>query len=300
MGKGLRRAAWTVAALAGAVGVLFGAAWFYSEQAMQTRYVLSDPPLRGTGDAAEAARGAHLYQVLGCVDCHAAGGVGKEVFDAGPVARVVAPNLTPTALAGRYDADQLAAAIRHGVGPDGRPLRFMPSADYHELSDADTAALVRHLQSLPDSGNDPGAFELRPLGRVLFMLGQFELLPARHLDHAPRVRTSPAPGPTAEYGGYLAQTCTGCHGKDHGGQHVPGTPADFPDAANLTPHANGLAGWTEADFVRVIREGRRPDGRELHPLMPWRTYAAMTDDELRAIWRYLSALPPRERKAAKG
>ena len=96
----------------------------------------------------------------------------------------------------------------------------------------------------------------------------------------------------ADYGAYLAQTCTGCHGPDLAGQRVPGTPPELPEAANLTPHANGLAGWSEADFVKVIRQGLRPDGRELHGFMPWKVYAHMTDDELRAIWLHLSALPP--------
>ena len=74
---------------------------------------------------------------------------------------------------------------------------------------------------------------------------------------------------------------------------VPGTPPELPAASNLTLHANGLAGWTEADFIRVIREGKRPDGRELHGFMPWRIYGAMTDEELQALWRHFESLPPR-------
>ena len=31
--------------------------------------------------------------------------------------------------------------------------------------------------------------------------------------------------------------------------------------------------------------------------MPWRTYSAMTDDELRAIWAHLAALPAKPGKA---
>lgn len=298
MGKWFKRAAWMAGLFVGAMGALFVAAYAHTGRALDQRYEIKDPPLYFSGDAAEAARGAHLYTVLGCVECHAAGGVGKVVFDAGPVALMVAPNLTPAALADRYNADQLAAAIRHGVGPDGRPLRFMPAADFMNLSDADTAALVRHLQTLPASDNQPGEIEIRPLGHVLAMLGKFDLVPAAGIDHSPRVRTSPAQGATAEYGAYLAQVCTGCHGRDLAGQHVPGTPPELPDAANLTLHANGLKGWSEADFITVIRTGKRPDGRELHGFMPWRVYAAMTDEELRAIWLHLSALPPLPGKAS--
>jgi cytochrome c553 len=292
MGKWMRRLAVLAGLFLGAVVLLFGVAWFKADAALATQYTIDDPPLAFAGDAAEAARGAHLYTVLGCVECHAPGGTGKLFFDAGPVGRVFAPNLTPPALASRYDADGLAAAIRHGVGADGRPLRIMPAGDFAQLSDADTAALVRHLQTLPPSDHHPGDTEIKPFGRVLYLLGKLDLVPAEHLDHTPRRRESPAQAATAAYGAYLAQVCTGCHGRDFAGQRVPGTPPELPPAANLTPHANGLAGWSEADFVRAIRAGQRPDGGELHPFMPWRVYAAMTDDELRAIWLHLSALPP--------
>lgn len=281
-----------LAAVVVAAAGLYGVARWRTATALDQVYAIADPPLVFAGDDAERQRGAHLYGVLGCAECHGGDAAGKVVFDAGPVAAVVGPNLTPPALAGRYDADALAAAIRHGVRADGRPLRFMPVGDFHGLSDADTAALVRHLQSLPPSDNAPGAFRIGPLGHVLFLFDQLHLVPARDIDHTPRTRTAPAEGPTAEYGAYLAQVCTGCHGADLAGQRVPGTPPELPPAANLTPHADGLRGWSEADFVRAMRDGVRPDERTLHPFMPWKAYGAMTDVELRAVWAHLSRLPP--------
>jgi cytochrome c553 len=292
MGKWIRRLGVVVVVLVGAVALLYGAARWKAASQLATGYDIQDPPLAFAGDDAELARGAHLYTVLGCVECHGANAVGKVVFDAGPVATVVAPNLTPPRVADRYDADALAAAIRHGVGPDGRPLRFMPVGDFKELSDADTAALVRHLQTLPPSDNAPGEFRIGPVGYLLNLFGKFELVPAGTIDHAPRARTAPAEAPTAAYGAYLAQVCTGCHGAGWAGQRVPGTPPELPAAANLTPHADGLGAWTEADFIRAMREGRRPDDRELHPFMPWKVYGTMTDLELQAVWAHLSSLPP--------
>jgi len=292
MGKILKWVAIVAGVLVLAVALLYGVAWQHAESALAKVYVVNDPPIAFAGDEAEAARGAHLYGVLGCVECHGPAAEGRLVLDAGPVGQVVGTNLTPAALGSRYDADTMAAAIRHGVGPDGLPLRFMPADDFMNLSDGDVAAIVRHLQSLPSSGNQPGETRLGPMGRVLFLFGKINWIPAEHIDHAPRVRTAPAAAASVEYGGYLAQVCTGCHGKDLAGQRVPGTPPELPVAPNLTLHANGLQGWTEADFIRVIREGRRPDGSQLHDFMPWRIYAGMTDDELRAIWLHLSALPP--------
>ncbi len=286
-----------VAVLVLAIGGVFAAAWFKTEQMLARHYEITDPPLAIARDAASVARGAHLYNsVLGCVECHGAGAVGKLAIDAGPVGQVFAPNLTPAALGGRFDADGIAAAVRHGVRPDGTPLRFMPSGDYAHLSDADTAALVAYLQSLPPSTNAPGDTHFTPLGRTMAMFGMLELTPADKIDHSPRVRAAPVAGPTAEYGAYLAQSCTGCHGGTFAGQHVPGTPPDFPDAANLTPHADGLKSWQFADFQRALRTGKRPNGRELAGFMPWRVYATMTDTELAAIWAHLSTLPPQASK----
>lgn len=292
MRKWLKRLGWLVVALVATVVGVYGLARWKLSSALAKQYDVRDAPLVFAGDDAELARGAHLYTVLGCVECHGEGARGKMVFDAGPVAKVVAPNLTPPVLAGRYDADALATAIRHGIGPDGRPLRFMPVGDFKDLSDADTAALVRHLQTLPSSDHSPGRFEVGPVGHVLYLFGKLHLVPAADIDHAPRTRVAPAEAPTAQYGAYLAQVCTGCHGVDLAGQRVPGTPPELPAAANLTLHADGLAGWTEADFIRAIRDGRRPDDSELHPFMPWKVYGAMTDVELQAIWAHLAALPP--------
>jgi len=287
--------------LAGLVGVLVLAAlalvavaWFHSERAMARSYVASDPPLTVSRDPETLARGAHLFATRGCGDCHGAHGEGKLVFDAGPVAKIVAPNITTGGHLMHMNADQVAAAIRHGIRHDGHALVFMPSEDFHEMSDEDTAAIVAHLQSLPASKNVPPPLEVRPLGRILYLFGKFPLLPAEHLDHSPRARSAPAIAATAEYGKYLAQGCTGCHGRDFAGQHVPGTPPEFPDAQNRTPAANGH--WQEADFFRAIREGKRPDGSAINPFMPWQTFAKMSDVELSALWAYLHTLPPVESK----
>ena len=277
-----------------AVLALVAVAWFRSEQAMARVYTVSDPPLAIRSDPQTLARGAHIFATRGCGDCHGAAGEGRLLFDAGPVAKIVPPNITAGGRLKGMSADQVAAAIRHGVRVDGRPLVFMPAEDFHEMSDADVAALVAYLQSLPPSANDPGAMEVRPLGRVLWLFGKFPLLPAETLDHAPRARTAPAVAANAEYGRYLAQGCVGCHGSKFDGQHVPGTPPEFPDSRNLTPAA--LAGWQEADFFRAIREGKRPDGSAINPFMPWQTYAKMSDTELSALWAYLRTLPPVETK----
>jgi len=105
-------------------------------------------------------------------------------------------------------------------------------------------------------------------------------------------RAARAIASSAEYGKYLAQGWVGCHGTTFAGQHVPGTPPEFPDSRNLTPAA--LGSWKEEDFFRAIRSGKRPDGSAIDPFMPWQTYAKMSDTELSALWAYLRTLPPVE------
>ena len=277
-----------------AVVALYAVAYLRSEQALAQTYAVSDPPLTVQRDAATLARGKHIFDTRGCGDCHGAAGEGRVLFEAGPVMKIVPPNITTAGRLKGATPEQVAAAIRHGVAANGRPLVFMPSEDYHEMSDEDVAALVAYMQALPASANDPGPTEVRPLGRVLWLFGKLPLLPAEHMDHSPRARTAPALAATAEYGKYLAQSCVGCHGSNFAGQHVPGTPAELPDARNLTPA--GLANWQEADFFRALREGKRPDGSAIDPFMPWQTYAKMSDVELAALWAYFKTLPPVESK----
>lgn len=273
--------------VAGVAG-LFGIAWLVDRNAAATVYAVNDPALSIPTDSHALAQGAHLFATRGCADCHAADGAGREVFDAGPVVRVVAPNITPAVLQQRgYDADRIAAAIRHGVRPDGTPLLFMPVHDWHNLGDADTAALVAYMATLPAREHDPGASVIRPLGKVLAMFGRFPAYPAATLDHSPRQRATPEVKVSVEFGRYIAESCTGCHGKNFAGGLVmkPGT----PPTANLTPTA--LANWSEDDFIRSMREGKRPDGSSIDSMMPWQAYSKMTDVELRSLWQFLKRLP---------
>ena len=64
-------------------------------------------------------------------------------------------------------------------------------------------------------------------------------------------------------------------------------------AANLTPDATGLAGWTADQFIQTMRTGRRAGtGRALLPPMPWQNLTALSDDDLRALFAYLQSLKP--------
>ena len=63
--------------------------------------------------------------------------------------------------------------------------------------------------------------------------------------------------------------------------------------SNLTPHdEKGLGKWSTAEIVTALRTGERPDGRILAPVMPWMSFAKLTDDDAFAIAAFLKSMPP--------
>ena len=119
---------------------------------------------------------------------------------------------------------------------------------------------------------------------------------------APRAR---AETPT-ERGAYLVNgilSCGNCHSPHDpdgtvsgpplsGGPAIP-TPGFTAYAPNITSDpATGIGGWTEAQIVTALREGRTPDGRVLRPPMPVGLYRVMSDRDAYAVAAYLGVLPP--------
>lgn len=114
-----------------------------------------------------------------------------------------------------------------------------------------------------------------------------------------------------ERGRYLAtiMDCAGCHNEGAfspepqkgylaGGTvgfEVPGMGIFYPP--NLSSHPDaGIGRWSEADIVKALRTGERPDGRVLAPAMPWPAYSKLSDADMRALAAYLKSLPPSPRK----
>jgi hypothetical protein len=64
-------------------------------------------------------------------------------------------------------------------------------------------------------------------------------------------------------------------------------------AANLTPDVTGLGPWTDQQFIQTMRTGKHLGvGRALLPPMPWFDAAALTDQDLKALFKYLRSLKP--------
>ena len=62
---------------------------------------------------------------------------------------------------------------------------------------------------------------------------------------------------------------------------------------NITPDLEtGIGGWSDAEIIAAIREGRRPDGSIIGPPMPIGLYRGMADRDVEAIVAYLRVVPP--------
>jgi mono/diheme cytochrome c family protein len=242
-------------------------------------------------------RGKYLSEsVMSCnTACHTGNetpfiGVAEEIHE-GPISGVFAvPNLTSdneTGLGTWTDAE-IARAIREGIDKNGKSLVIMPSSNFHNMSDADVAALVGYLRNLEPAKNEVPPLQLNAIAKVLLAVGMFGPSPVG--EPITQAQQTPPAG-TAEYGAYLVSLgmCRDCHGKDLNG----GTSGPAGFAPNLTPGGE-LASWDETDFLTAIHSGVTPSDKVLSEEMPWKAYGKMTDEDLTAIWLYLKSLPAME------
>ncbi len=207
---------------------------------------------------------------------------------------------------GRYSNAELAYLLRTGIQQDGDFIPFMPQ--FTHLSDSDIRNIIAYLRS--------GAPELAPsevaqpaaqpsfLGKILVRT----VMKPRPYPAQP-ILDPPADNAVA-LGRYLVTAkldCFGCHSPD-----FMKVDSDFPEktpgylsggnelqdeegkpifSRNITPDKEtGIGNWTEEQFVKAIKTGIRPSGPALR--FPMTPFAALTDDEAKAIWAYLQTVPP--------
>lgn len=105
----------------------------------------------------------------------------------------------------------------------------------------------------------------------------------------------------AKRGEYLSKAggCIGCHtetrkdAQPYAGGRALKTPFGTFYGPNITPHPQaGIGAWSEADFVRAMREGKRRDGANYFPAFPYTSFTRVSDADLRDLWAYLRSLKP--------
>lgn len=270
---------------------------------------LTEAELRELGDevddeAVEAialeraiARGKHLTTArYVCTACHGADFGGGVMVDDPAVGRLLGSNLTKGegGVTRDYTAADWDRIVRHGVKRDGRPA-LMPSEDFMAMSDRELSDIVAYIDSLPPVDNAVPASSLGPVGKFLVASGKFRLSAELIHDHeAPHAPEPPPAEVSVEFGRHIAQVCAGCHRPGFEGGPIVQGPPGWPTASNLTPHDDGLGGWSFEQFETLMRKGVRPDGMPTRaPMAEVASFASvMTDTELRALWTFFRSLDP--------
>ncbi|AKU94154.1 Putative diheme cytochrome c-553 [Labilithrix luteola] len=261
---------------------------------------------------ARVERGKALAAIL-CTDCHLNADTGtltgRKMSDLPPdFGSVVSKNITRDEEKGigHWSDDELRYLLRTGVRPDGQyvPPYMIKLA---HLSDEDLDSILAWLHSddplvAPTKVDPPGVTQPSFLVKALTHAA-FKPLP---FPQKPMV--APPVSDRVAYGRYMvtALDCFGCHSADFKSMNVlePEKSEGYLGGGNLLKDVNGsdirsanitfdeetgIGRWTEAQFVRAVREGFRPDGRVLHaPMMPM---PQLREEEVAAIYAYLRTVP---------
>lgn len=241
--------------------VVVTAAYSVSSYRFSQKVTFTDSTPIVTMDSASIAKGEYLVRAITkCADCHGQDLGGQMVIDDAALGRFYAPNLTSglgSVTAALSDADVINE-IRHGLAPDGRKLMFMPVRDWATMADADVAAIVAYLRSLPAVDRESQRSTVGPMGRALYVAGQLPLFESELITHDSIVRLRPETGVSVEYGRYLAQIggCTGCHGPTLSGGKIPGTPPRLQTGGE--PHAGRNRPLHGSRFLPCHARGQAP------------------------------------------
>jgi mono/diheme cytochrome c family protein len=70
------------------------------------------------------------------------------------------------------------------------------------------------------------------------------------------------------------------------------TPFGVYYSTNITPdRETGIGGWSDADFVRAMREGLSPSGDHYFPVFPYTSFTGLREQDLLDLRAYLASLP---------
>ncbi len=279
------------------------------------RYSVPTVDIRIEPSPDRVARGKALASMLFCVQCHvdpATGVMSGKRLDEIPAFLSPKPysaNITrhPEKGIGNWSDGELAVYLRTGIDRQGRLAPpWMPRV--HNLADEDLYDLIAFLRSdeplVRPNIDGPGRGSLSILGRVLF---RYTLRPPVY-PKTPII--APDISDRVEYGRYVVQakaTCFRCHSAsftklDHehpersagylgGGNALADAGGEPIFSPNITlDDDTGLGRWSEAEFVRAVREGIDRHGKPLRG--PMQLYPELSEDEVKAVFSYLHTVPP--------
>ena len=91
--------------------------------------------------------------------------------------------------------------------------------------------------------------------------------------------------------------CSGCHTVPDKPPYSGGVPVKTPFGtvygSNITPEAGtGIGNWSEAAFVRAMREGIARDGRHLYPAFPYDHFTLAASQDLSDLYAFVMTRAP--------
>lgn len=103
---------------------------------------------------------------------------------------------------------------------------------------------------------------------------------------------------------FWAGGCASCHATPVDGRRAKGadklilgggmtleSPYGRFHVPNISPHADGLGGWTTLDFANAMLRGVAPDGRHYYPSFPYGSYAKMSVEDVIDLKAFIDTLP---------
>jgi mono/diheme cytochrome c family protein len=270
------------------------------------------PTMKVEITTARVERGRKFAKML-CAECHLDPATqrmtGKYMGDGlARFGNIWSKNITqdPEHGIGQWTDGELAYFLRTGLKKDGTySPPWMPKMPH--LSDEDLASIIAFMRS-----DDPIVAPMnKPSheGSVTFFTKALAHTVIKPFPYPKEPKVAPPTTDRVAYGKYLvyALDCYACHSTDpvkidflnpdqspgymEGGNLEKGPDGEDVRTANLTPDdETGIGKWSEADFVRAVRKGFRPDGRVLHAPMTPRV--ELTDEEAGTIYAYLRTLKP--------
>ncbi|MEP0940742.1 MAG: cytochrome c [Rhizobiaceae bacterium] len=270
-----------------------------------------DPDSLAGLSAGSTKAGEQIFYAGGCSSCHAAPKAegddklkltGGHEFDT-PFGVFVSPNISPdnSAGIGSWSLLDFANAMKRGIRPDGAHYYpAFPYPSYSRMTDQDVADLWAFMQTLPEVA------DAAPQHRVPFpfnirrSLGFWKLLYLK----PEMVVDVPADNEVLNRGRYLVEAlghCAACHtprnilgGPDLGAWMAGGaTPDGKGRIPNITPHADGIGGWSETDIIYSLETGFTPEFDSFGSTMAdvQLNMAQLPDSDRAAIAAYLKYIP---------